>query len=370
MVRPRERKISATPRRRKNGTERPKRPGMERILVTGVSGYWGSRMLLALEEDERIERIVAVDRDPPRIPHRRAEVVQLSLENPLVADLLINRGIQTIVHLQVSGDEHGRERMFRNNVLGTRHLLSAAKQVGIKRLITRSSTFVYGASLDNPFYLPESWRPRGRTRNPYVRDMVDNEIDYQDHWASGAGPELCVMRFAPILGPTVLSQMSRYLKNPVLYSILGMDPLWQFTHEDDVLRALLHALEVPFVGPVNIAGDGVLPVSRVVAMTGKPSVPAMPQLLPLVLKPLSLLPGTYYPSLPTDHLRYVCLADTRRMKEEFGFQPEFTTVQALESFLEGEGQERPRGPEFTLEYSEFARRALEEVLESDEEGAQ
>ena len=58
--------------------------------------------------------------------------------------------------------------------------------------------------------------------------------------------------------------------------ILGFDPRYQFVHEDDVVHALEHAVEARVPGTYNVAGDGVLALSEVAGLLGKPYAPVLP----------------------------------------------------------------------------------------------
>ena len=58
--------------------------------------------------------------------------------------------------------------------------------------------------------------------------------------------------------------------------ILGFDPRYQFVHEDDVVHALEHAVKGRLPGVYNVAGDGVLALSEVAGLLGKPYAPILP----------------------------------------------------------------------------------------------
>ena len=59
--------------------------------------------------------------------------------------------------------------------------------------------------------------------------------------------------------------------------VLGFDPLFQFLHEDDMVRAILLTLEKRPRGVYNVAGPQPLPLSRVVREAGRVPVP-LPEL--------------------------------------------------------------------------------------------
>ena len=58
--------------------------------------------------------------------------------------------------------------------------------------------------------------------------------------------------------------------------ILGFDPRWQFVHEDDIAGALHHAVTHELPGIYNVAADGVLALSEIAGLLGKPLLPVLP----------------------------------------------------------------------------------------------
>ena len=59
-------------------------------------------------------------------------------------------------------------------------------------------------------------------------------------------------------------------------SILGFDPRYQFIGEDDIAGVLEHATRHDLPGIYNAAGDGVLVLSEVASLLGKPLAPVLP----------------------------------------------------------------------------------------------
>lgn len=337
------------------------------VLVTGVADYWGRRATQALEQDERIQRILAIDTEAPGVHFRRAEFLLLDIRDPLIVDLLAHHRVETILHLHFKGMEDGRERMFNSNVLGTRLLLAAVRDAGVKHIVTRSSTFAFGADPGNPQFLDDDRPARAASAHPYVRNLVEMEGDFREFWAdTGERPKLTVLRFAPIIGPTCDTLVTRYLKSSILHTVLGFDPLWQFLHEDDVIPALTAAMWVPFDGPINVVSQGVLPLSKVAALLSKSRVPIPSPLLGPLSRSLAFVPGINFSPLPSAHLKHICLADSKRMRNVLGFTPRFTSQQALMSLAESLRNFLIHKSEFVTRHSEFAKRALEEILETDE----
>ena len=66
----------------------------------------------------------------------------------------------------------------------------------------------------------------------------------------------------------ISTTFSNALRLPVVPEIFGFDPRLQFTHEDDVTGALMHATLKDVPGIYNIAGDGAMPWSEVCTIVG------------------------------------------------------------------------------------------------------
>lgn len=339
-------------------------------MVTGVSGPWGVRLTRALARRHGAEWIVAVDAETPAASLDGVEYHPLSLRSAGIVELLERRQIDTVVHLVLKGDEGGRERMFEANVMGTRFLVAACQAAGTRRIVARSSTLVYGAFPDNPNFLTEDRPVRARTRMPFIRDLVEQEGIYVEARRSPTGgPNVTVLRFAGIVGPTCHTATTRYLGAKGLVSVLGFDPLLQFVHEDDVADALVQACQSDVSGPINVAGDGVFPLSQVAAILGKVTVPTITPLVPTIARLARTLPGVAPPELPPDYLRYLWVVDTGRMRRDLGFEPRHTGRQALEAFARSLELARYRPREEPPLPPSFEERWLSQVLEADDSPA-
>lgn len=364
-----------TPRRRRQAARRAAAPGggepghTRRVMITGVSGYWGTRLALHLEQDPRYEAILGVDtRIPTAGQFRRTEFVGVDVKSPVILDILHAQRIDTVVHLALISSVD-KERVLDNNVLGTRHILAACAEVGVQKLILKSSTTVYGARPENPNYLPESWPLKARPYHPYFRSYLEIERYAAEFLAEY--PDVCVtlLRFPNVLGPTADTALTRYLNERAVPTVLGFDPLYQVIHEDDVTGAIVSAVERDVRGPVNVAADGVLYLHHIIRLAGKRPWPVITPLNYPLLNTLSSLPLMPVPHIEIDFLRYLWVADTARMRNELGFEPTHTAVQTVQDFVQSSRLRRFAGPEEPQDMGELATAALREILENpDEEG--
>jgi hypothetical protein len=110
--------------------------------------------------------------------------------------------------------------------------------------------------------------------------------------------------------------------------ILGFDPRYQFVHEDDVVHALEHAVKHRVPGTYNVAGDGVLALSEVAGLLGKPYAPVLPPwgtgIATTVLRRL----GVEIPPEALEQMRYGRGVDNRRFKAS-GFNYQHTSRETV-----------------------------------------
>jgi UDP-glucose 4-epimerase len=314
-------------------------PGSGRVVaVTGACTFLGCELLRRLEEDPRYSRVLALDIRPPAVRGSKIEFVTIDLTQPTVdgdlATLLTNHGVDTFVHgAFLSHPTHAAEWAHELEDVGTMHVLNACAGVEPRRLVMISTTLVYGAHPKNPNFLTEDAELRGHRDSRFVNDKVRAEKQVHRFAAEHPGVEVCILRFAPILGPSISNMYTRFFSRPVAPVMMGHDPLMQFVHEQDAAFALYRATESTARGAFNIVGKGVLPYTTVLALLGRVPVP-MPQ---LVARQVSkLLWATQLVGSPPsflDFLLYLCVADGERAKRELGFSPRLSIKRTILDFL-------------------------------------
>lgn len=306
--------------------------------MTGACTYLGGELLRRLEEDSRYSRVLALDIRPPACAGNKIEFIKLDLTQPTVdselATILQRHQVDTFVHgAFLSHPTHSSEWAHELEDVGTMHVLNACAGVEPRRFVLISTTLVYGAHPKNPNFLTEDAELRGHRDSRFVNDKVRAERQVQRYAVEHPNVEVCILRFAPILGPTVSNMYTRFFRRPVAPVMMGHDPLMQFVHEQDAAFALCKAVESHATGAFNIVGKGVLPYTTVLALLGRVPVP-MPQ---LVARQVSkLLWATQLVGSPPsflDFLLYLCVADGRRAKAELGFAPRLSIKRTILDFL-------------------------------------
>jgi UDP-glucose 4-epimerase len=251
-----------------------------RILITGLSTYWGARLAQALEQDPEIETVIGIDRTPPKLALERTEFVQVSDAHSLIRRIVDAAEIDTIVDTRLVVDSivTTRSRAHENNVIGTMNVLAAAggPSSPVRKLVFKSSARYYGAEQDDPAFFTEDMRRPHPPRSPIERDICEAEANVRDFRHKNPDTTVTVLRFANALGPDLRTSWQSYLSLPVIPTILGFDPRVQFLHEEDMANCLEHAVKYDLDGTFNCAADGVLVLSEVADLLGKALAPVLP----------------------------------------------------------------------------------------------
>src|SRR4051812_41736582 len=160
---------------------------MSVVLITGVSRFLGGRLAAQLAADPKVERVIGIDAIPPRpsdLPRLgRTEFVRADIRNPLVAKVLSQARVTTVVHAALMASPRpvgGRVPMQEMNVIGTMQLLAACQRSDtVDRVVLRSTTAVYGCGPADPAVFTEDEgahdRPRDGAPGGYAKDAVEVE---------------------------------------------------------------------------------------------------------------------------------------------------------------------------------------------------
>jgi UDP-glucose 4-epimerase len=305
-----------------------------RILVTGLGTFWGGRVAQALEAESDTDIIIGLDTTEPTVELERTEYVRTDESYSLLARIVRAADIDTIVHtfLVVDSTQMSPRRLHETNVIGTMNLCAAASQAGsrVSRVVVKSSTLVYGSTHRDPVWFAED-TPRSRPPgNRVERTLVEVESYVRDYAIDNPHVSVTMLRFSNVVGPDIVTPLSKVLQLPLVPAIFGFDPRFQFVHEDDVVRALMFVIDRQIPGIFNVAGDGLLPWSEAVAICGKRRAYLPPIGTSLAATTLARL-GVPLPPETIDLLTYGRGVDNRRLKNA-GFRYEHTSAGAVEDF--------------------------------------
>jgi UDP-glucose 4-epimerase len=307
------------------------------IALTGSRTFLGRSLLRLLEEDDTTRRLIVVDdQDPmsagPKLRSYRVDRTQPNA-SARIAEILAAEEVDTFVHLGFLASP-ARDAAWAHELesVGTLHVLNACRERPVQRFVLGSSTQLYGARFDNPNFLSESHALRGLRSCSFLADKIDAEQQVAAYARDHQNARVTVLRFAPLLGPTVESYVTRWLSRPLVPTLLGFDPLLQFVHEVDALSALKLAIAREVSGTFNIVADGVLPVSTVIKLSGRSNLP-IPHFVAKRLTAILWLAGMVeVPAPMLRFLRHLCVADGAKARAELGFSPGYTTRETVLEF--------------------------------------
>jgi UDP-glucose 4-epimerase len=304
----------------------------KRILVTGISHYWGGRLAQALEAFPEVEAVIGVDNEEPKVELERTEYVKVGAQHALLRRVVEAAAIDTVVdtRLVVDSATTSSSRAHENNVMGTMNILAACAgaESPVRKVIFKSSTHFYGCHQDDPGFFDETMRRPHPPSTGIERDIVEAEASLNEFAERNPDTAVSILRFANVLGPDVETSHIKLFSLPVVPMILGFDPRYQFVHEDDVVHALEHAVKHRVPGTYNVAGDGVLALSEVAGLLGKTYAPVLPPwgtgLAAAVVRRL----GIEIPPEALQQMRYGRGVDNRRFKAA-GFHYQHTSRETV-----------------------------------------
>ena len=304
-----------------------------RVLVTGLSTFWGGRVALALERDPTVEVIIGLDTEDPTVELERTEYVRADQSYSILNRLVRATQVDTILHtfLVVDSTRSRGRALHEGNVIGTMNLLAAAGATGssVRNLVVKSSTVVYGASHRDPATFGEDMARTSPARTGLERSLLEVEGSLADFTADNPHVDVSLLRFANVLGPKSTTSLSRLLDLPAVPAVAGFDPLLQFVEEHDVVRAILHVMDTGASGTFNVAGEGRLPWSECAALCGRRTLPVLPAFATeRLLGPLARF--TELPAEVLSLLRYGRGVDTSRLRAT-GFRYTCTSAGAVDA---------------------------------------
>jgi len=262
-------------------------PGKRTVLVTGVSGNLGTRLLPLLSDFN----VVGVDLRPPQDPSlSRFEQADLGREVTCrqLIDLLRATRAESVVHLAFILDPQQAEvldpeRMWQINVAGTARVMEAISVVNrsggnVRQFLFPSSVSAYGPETDGP--VKEDAPLRAHTL-PYAihKRESDEVVRYRaeslgdchtyilrPHIFTGASVQnymVGMLRGTPLGKSRRAARMRAEGKRLPLMLPRGakyLEKRFQFVHVDDVARLLTLLLYRPDTDPpvtvMNVAGRG------------------------------------------------------------------------------------------------------------------
>jgi nucleoside-diphosphate-sugar epimerase len=321
------------------------------VAITGPTGTFGFGLMPLLQAEPRVERIIGIARRPfdpaehgwTKLEYRRGDVRdEDALQEAFDA-------ADVVVHLAFMITGAAASHTIREiNIGGTLNAFRAARDAGAERFVYASSVAAYGFHRDNPIGIDEEWPVRPARRLFYAREKAELELRLEREASRDDGLALYVLRPSIVLGPHAMGgkAIAGAGAGRAVLDLIGRSPLplpvlvprmpLQFVHEADVGQALLRcALGQGPAGAYNIAGDGVLTGADVARELGLTPVPFPGRLVQVSARAAAALPKWGLPPALdwVEALSHPAIMDISKAKEQLGWQPQFTGLEALRDTL-------------------------------------
>jgi UDP-glucose 4-epimerase len=311
---------------------------MARIAITGAASFLGARLLRRLAAARGADSVLVLDvASPPSalhgVRHRLVDLTLPAADRRLV-EILQQEEVDTVVHAAFFTDPH-RDAEYSHELesIGTLHLMAACAAAGVRHVVQRSFTAVYGARGQNPNFLSEEHTPRPDQGFWWIVDKLEAERHALSFAERYPKMTVTVLRLAPLLGPGLYTFYTRLFAKRVVPVVLGYDPLVQFLHPEDALAAFDAALAAKAGGVFNVVPRSSISLLTALHLAEKLTVP-VPH--PLAYSLADLLWSSGLGEAPggfVDYVRFLFVADAARARRVLGFEARHGSREALMDYL-------------------------------------
>jgi UDP-glucose 4-epimerase len=308
---------------------------MERVFVTGASGYIGGKLISRLAERNDVKSIVGIDVNLPPVAPEKLTFYRRDVRERF-GQFMRDHHIDTVVHLAyVVAPIHSVTEMEDVNVNGTRSILRAAEKASVKQVLYTSSATAYGFHPDNDVPLTEKSPLRGNRDFTYSKTKRELEDIFSRFAAHNPKIAATVIRPSFVVGPGFNDPLARHVRKRIVPMPSKTHP-FQFVHEDDLVDIMLLLLERRAKGAFNVGADGTISSGEMVRLLGNTRV-ALPFWLMYALTEaawnLRLKFVAEFPGAALDMARYQWVVSSEKVKRELGFQYRYTTAEAYRDFV-------------------------------------
>jgi UDP-glucose 4-epimerase len=299
-----------------------------RVLLTGISGKLAQQV--ALELLARGHEVTGIDRRPWPDSPAGIRLVQTDIRKPEAEEAFRREQPEAVIHMAtVSHLAMRRDERYRINLGGTQKVFEYCEKHAVPQALFVGRHTYYGAVADAALYRGEDEPPMALESFPELADLVAADLFAASALWRFPLRTTAVLRLVYTLGPSLHGTLAAFLAGPRVPMILGFDPLFQFMHESDAVRAIILALELELRGVYNVAGPQALPLSELIRVTGRTPIRITRAMYPLLLGRLGLpklTPGA------VAHVKYPIVISDQSFRSATGFRPEHGEYETLAAF--------------------------------------
>jgi UDP-glucose 4-epimerase len=318
-----------------------------RYVITGGSGYIGTRLVDLLSRRDDTERIFICDVAPPRGYKPKTEFERLDVRDRAAVRSVLERGrADVLVHLAfILNPSHDEHLMYDVDVNGTHNVLEAAADAGTGQVLVTTSAVAYGAFPDNSVPLTEEDPVRGVASFSYARDKTESDRLCQLWAATHPERVMTIVRPCIVFGPNVDNYLVRlWTKQPFAIDAAGsLEQRYQFVHEDDVVEAVTALLLGRHAGAFNVAGAGEMTGRECAELIGSP-IRRMP------LRAFRALARATWgarlseaPPGQIDFALHPWIVSSEKLERTTGWRPRHTSRETFEITMRAHGKLPPSG---------------------------
>jgi UDP-glucose 4-epimerase len=296
-----------------NKTEIPS----QTIVITGIGGHFGRAVARRLH---RHHEIIGVDRRHVDDLPKDIELEHIDIRRRGVEDIFRRRNIDAVVHLNVLHDPRARQEEHHDfNIVGTQKIVNLCDEHRVPKLVFLSSANVYGPDPTNDQFLEEDAPLMGGQNFGAIRDLIALDMFCNTFFWQYPELETVILRPVHIVG-RVNNAPSRFLRLERPITILGFDPMVQLIHVEDVVTAIERSLIPGVRGVYNVAGPSPVPLSVLLERLDRDPIALPEPMARGVLEAGWSLRLSNWPVPELDHIKYVCMVDDSRARDELGFE--------------------------------------------------
>jgi len=318
-----------------------------RYLITGGSGYIGSRLTEILAARDDVEAIINLDVRPPSRPVSKSQFVRGDVRDYAGIRTLIDREQpDALVHLAfVLNPIRDEARMYDIDVNGTAAVLRAAADGGTEQVLVTSSATAYGAFPDNPVPLTEDDPVRGVASFSYARDKTESDRICQLWAAKYPDRVMTIARPCIVFGPNVDNYLVRlWTKQALTFDAGNLENPIQFVHEEDVVDALAALLLGRHAGAFNVAGDGEMSLRECTELIGTPIRRLPARAYRGIARAAWGLRASEVPPGQLDFALHPWVVSNEKLRRTAGWTPRYTSRETFELTMRAHGKLPPAEP--------------------------
>ena len=239
-----------------------------KIAITGASGHIGSNLCPELSKHNHQLRLLKFQH--PVIPVEGAEIIEGDITNRRTLDDLVH-GVDVVIHLaaRISISDREKELLFKVNDQGTRNVVDACLDHGVKRLVHFSTIHAY-----NPYPLDEVLdETRELVSSSYGSDYDLSKVAGERYVMEAVekGLEVVVLTPTSVFGPN--DHKPSLLGSAILDIYNGKVPTlvpggYDFVSTMDVVKGIIAAIEKGRNGEKYLLSGNYLTIKKLAQKIG------------------------------------------------------------------------------------------------------